>query len=237
MKKWIEDLLALQETDMRVRKLQSRLEMVPEEKKRLTERLSSEQQALKQSKEKLHKTELDIKGVESQIAKCNDEIKKLQGQSAMVKKNNEYKALMDEIQNWKSKISSFETDEINLLDKVEEDKRESKDLEKKLSEKTKSIESELKELEQLMKELKEEIEKVKAGRSALMSKIDDPILADYKRLLTGKGEPLVMITQGICGNCHLRITPQTINEARKAIPVRCDNCSHLIYLPEAANVE
>lgn len=226
-------MLALQDLDMRIRNLKLRLSMLPVEKEKLTSENTREQEAMKEAKAKLQKTELDIKQLESAIQKENSEILRFQGQSIMVKKNEEYKALMSEIEKCKSKISDIESREIELLDQLEKEKTIFKGHEKNFNERTKSVQNELKELDQLGADLKDEIEKIKAGRPALESKIDPEMLSGYTRLLNSKkGAPMVKVNQENCGNCHLKLTPQTINTARKGVMARCDNCSHMLYLDD-----
>lgn len=233
MKRWIKCLLALQDVDMRLRGLEERLKMIPQEKERFSAELDSEREKLRTSKENSQKVQLDIKNVESEIAKANNEISKLQSQSVMVKKNDEYKALMKEIENCKGKISDLETKEINLLDRMEEEKSGFQAIERAFSEHEKNIEANLKELDEISGELKQEIENIKANRSQFESQVDHSVLGVYNRLLgRGKGAPFVRIHEGNCGNCHLKLTPQTINEARKAEMVLCDNCGYMIYLEE-----
>jgi len=84
-------MLALQELDMRIRNLKLRLSMLPVEKEKLSSENVREQEAMKEAKTKMQKTELEIKQLEAAIQKENSEILRFQGQSIMVKKNEEYK--------------------------------------------------------------------------------------------------------------------------------------------------
>jgi predicted nucleic acid-binding Zn-ribbon protein len=234
MLRQIPELLALQASDMRVKDLQTRLSLIPGEKDKLKNSLEAEKGALKDCKDRLQKNELAIKKVESDIKQKNQHILDLQGKSAMVKKNDEYQAMMNEIKNAKDRISDFETDEITLLDAASGLKEEMKKHEKTFSTVEKSVMSEVKELDELAVQLKAEIENVKQGRQALSSKVPQDLLGPYNRLLvSGKGSaPLVKIHQGSCGSCHLKLPPQTINQARKDSLVFCDNCFHMLYLED-----
>ena len=55
-----------------------------------------------------------------EIKSYGEEVDKLQKQSSMVKKNDEYKALLKEISNAKAKISDLETRELELMDQMDE---------------------------------------------------------------------------------------------------------------------
>lgn len=231
IKPWIESLLVLQKTDMRIRRLATRLEMLPTEREKLNQDLARTKEGSKDAKEALLKTELDIKQVESEVQKVNAEIQRLQGQSLQVKKNDEYKALMREIKHFEKKISDFETQELMLLDQQDKHKEVLSTFAKNLVAKESSIKEELKELEDLESDLKEEIAAMEEKRKSQLEGIKPGLLSTYQRLLSaGKGEPLSRIHNGNCGHCHLKITPQTVNMARKGEQAFCDNCGRLVYI-------
>lgn len=232
MKKWIEDLLALQTIDMAIRNMKIRLEMLPKEKSSLEAEQKKEEAELKSKSENSKKTELSVKQVESSIAQINDSIKKIMANSAMVKKNNEYQAMMSEIQQNKAKISDLETEEINLLDELEKAKAGFKEFEKQYHAKVKTIKENLSELQLLEREVREEINRLIAERGTKEGAIGQDILRVYSRLRKASGDPLVKVNNDICGNCHLKLTPQTLTETRKGSVITCDNCQHLLYIED-----
>ena len=71
-------------------------------------------------------------------------------------------------------------------------------------------------------------------RPALLSGIPSELLSRYERLLRGKdqGAPLTPVENGCCGNCHMKVTLQTINQLSKGELESCDNCQHLLYATE-----
>ncbi len=231
MKDWIKNLLALQEADLRIRNLTIRWDMLPTEKKRMQDELEAEQKQLKESKASYQKTELEMKKVESAITAKNDKILQLQQQSAMVKKNNEYKALISEVDTCKSAISDLETKMLGLYDDQEAEQAEFRKLEKASIEKAKGVEGIIVEMTETEAELKEEIKRIEESRAALVSKVETPILHDYMRLLKrNNGVPVAKVNGENCGNCHLKLMPQTTTEARKGAFTRCENCAHILYL-------
>ena len=103
-------LLTLQEADMRRKGMESRLALLPKEMDAIIARrdkLSAENAA---ALEAVKKEELAIKKCESEIEQLSEKSRKLQQQSALVKKNNEYQAMMAEIADNKDKISSSKTE-------------------------------------------------------------------------------------------------------------------------------
>ncbi len=233
MKQWITDLLALQEVDLRIRGLETRLSVVPAEIAKIEKDFEAEKGKASQAKEMMMAIELEIKKKEADIKEQNELIKKYQTQSAMIKKNEEYRAMMNEIENVKNKIGSIETEELVLMEKIETARNAFKSEEKICKDREKTVNDEKNELKELEGKIKSEIEKQKAMRGDLAAKIKPDVLSIYSRLLGKKtGIPFAEVHQGICGNCHLKLTPQTSNSVRKEVQVNCDNCNHLIYTNE-----
>ncbi|HCE45303.1 MAG TPA: hypothetical protein DET40_17320 [Lentisphaeria bacterium] len=236
MKQWIADLLALQEVDLRVRGLKTRLSLVPDEIAKIDRDFEAEKNKLTHAKEASLSIELEIKKREAEIKEQNELAKKYQIQSAMVKKNDEYKAMMNEIENVKVKISGIETEQLVLMEKLEAARNVFKSEEKIFKDREKSILDEKNELKELEGKLQAEIEKQISSRAEVAAKVTPDILSTYSRMLgKNKGTPFAEVHQGICGNCHLKLTPQTVNSVRKEMKACCDNCGHLLYTNETTS--
>jgi len=230
MKKWIEDLLALQELDVRLRNLGIKVKLLPQEMNDLKQSLADEKEAIKKAKETIQKTELSIKQCESNQQQEQDEICRLGAQSNQVKKNDEYEAMLREIAHHKEKVSDLETEEIELLDVLEEAQAHHAQLEKDFAFTEKGLKEDMQEIVDIAGELKGQIAEINGDRPGREKLIEADLLSLYKRLLSkGKGKPLSPIVDGNCGNCHLKLVPQTITSALKGNQVSCGHCGFLVY--------
>ena len=115
MNEWITDLLALQDLDMKIRNLKLRIDTIPAEKKRLNSLVKDAMDDVEVAKDGLRRIERNIKDQEGEAEKLNEASRKLLTQSAMVKKNNEYQAMMADIEAKKKAISDIETKILELL--------------------------------------------------------------------------------------------------------------------------
>jgi len=226
----LQDLLALQSIDMRIRSLEQRIAMFPKEIQTRQQEQEKIRAEMKRKKDECNRTGMDIKKVESEIKQRQDEMLKAQGRSTMIKKNDEYQALLKEIDTIKGKISDLETKEIELLDVAAASEKDWKDYEKQSNSSIKAIDDEIRELKELTGQLKTEIAKMHDSRAPMLSKIDTEILTRYNQLLKAKqGEPVVKVENGNCGHCHLRLIPQTMLAVGGGALPPCENCSHLLY--------
>ncbi len=71
---------------------------------------------------------------------------------------------------------------------------------------------------------------------ALRAEVPPPILAHYERLVARGKKGVALVRNGVCSECHLRITGgKLIHLTTTPDEVHlCDNCGRYLYQPEAA---
>ncbi|HBM17534.1 MAG TPA: hypothetical protein DD381_14490 [Lentisphaeria bacterium] len=235
MKQWVKDVLEIQTADMRTKRMNARLKNIPSEKKDILSSLTGEQGKIKKYKDQILASEREIKAIESKIAEFNSKIEDMNKKSAMIKKNEEYKAMLTEIAKAKFAISSFETSQLQVYEKLEAEKKDFQSAEKTIKNIQGEIEASINELDELEKLLQKEINEALEKRKPFLEKLEKSypeIFPIYTRLIKKDGEPLAKTRNVNCGFCHLKLIPQTLNDAKKGVPVTCDSCGHLIYYQE-----
>lgn len=231
MAAWLDSLLSLQEVDLHIRNLRKRLAMIPRERNELKAQRNQETEQLDNTKLAIQETELKLKGYEALMKKHYDAIVKLQQKSTQVRRNDEYQALLKEIDFNKAKISDLETDTIVQMDKLSAMKRSFEVKKSECSAQLHNIDSEIESLTELEGEVREMIKGMVEIREERVSKVGEPALGIYERILKkGVGTPAVkIINGGICGNCRLKLTPNTIGAAKAENLSNCDHCSYIVY--------
>jgi len=229
---WARNLLLLQELDMEIRNLKLRLAMIPKEAEKLQKQIAAVEHKVKAAREMKAAHERELKQTESQIADLNDKIEKLQAQSNLVKKNSEYQAMLGSIAMLKKSISELETRQLELMDELETDNSNIRKAEAAAAPETAGFREELSELAELTRDVKRRGRELLAKRPELRNGVDSEVLPRYEQILQkNSGQPLSAIEADKCSNCHLRLTPQTLNLARSGAIAYCDNCMHIIYMP------
>ena len=75
-----------------------------------------------------------------------------------------------------------------------------------------------------------EIEKLRAD-------IPPTILAHYERFVARGKKGVALARNGVCGECHLRITSAKLVDLSAGTDIQlCDNCGRYLYLPETASL-
>ena len=232
MKNWVSNVLTVQQYDMKLRDLETKYRTIPGERARLREEYEAAKAQLAAARENVARVEQSIRQTEAGIAALNDKIRKTLTQSAMVKKNAEYQAMMADIEESKNQISELETKVIELMDEQEAARKALADQEKDFAATERQIREELAEFEKLIEYIKAEALKLKTEKKGFIPRVELNVLNAYKNILSkDKGKPVVPVVNGSCGHCSMKVTPQLMNEAKKGMVVFCDNCSHILYDP------
>ncbi|MBE6359148.1 MAG: hypothetical protein E7057_07880 [Lentisphaerae bacterium] len=227
----LEALLILQDADMRRKGMEQRLLLLPKEMDAILARKGKLEAETAAAAELLKKEELSIKQCENEIARLTADSQKLQQQSALVKKNNEYQAMLGQIADNKRKIGEIEETLLEKFDNVAQLRENAEKIRRENALKLRNARTEFEELLAFSKTVKAEIAKSITDRPALAANVRDELLTVYNRLLKGKDNsaPLTKLDNGCCGNCHMRVTMQTLNELSKGKIEHCDSCQHLLY--------
>jgi len=233
--RWAKSLLELQTVDLRIRELEARLALLPKEMGELKNKRDAAVAAVAAAATAAKKIEQERKSLESEIEALNDENKRLQQQSAMVKKNNEYQAMLGTIALNQKKVGDLESRVLERMDAFEAAKKTYREIKQENETAVNALRAEFEELVSFAADLKKEVADLKAGRSEENIRgVDRDTLSRYRQLLGGKDgiAPLVRVENEICGSCHLRLTRQTLTNLQKGAVIGCENCMHLLYLDE-----
>ncbi len=227
---WAQHLLKLQELDLEIRNLKLRLTMIPKEIEKLQKQIAVIEGKVTAAKKLKAVHEQALQSCESTIADLQDKIAKLDAQSNLVKKNSEYQSMLGTIAMHKKAISDEETRQLELMEQLENDSAAIRKAMAAVAPETAGFRAEIVELNELTRDVKRRGRELLAKRPELRDAVDPSILPRYEQILQkGDGVPLAYAEQDKCSNCHLRLTPQTLNSLRAGAITYCDNCMHLIY--------
>jgi len=227
----IEKLLILQDRDLRIERLQVELEQIPAQRAALQGRTSSSQGALDAAKKRVMEIESRRKELELEVKGLKERIDKYSNQQLQTKKNDEYRALANEIENCKQQIVGIEDREIECMEQTEAAQRAVKAAQAVAEAARKDMEGQVGELDRREATLKQELAEVEASRATAAATVEGQALSRYQRLFDGKGGRVVVgIQHGVCGGCHMRLPTQVSVQVRgNQEVVTCPNCARILY--------
>jgi len=224
----------LQQVDHRVAELDSRIAALPAEIKTLESQLSDFLHAHEERKHRLAANQRERKEMEGEIQTIQARISKHKDQLYQVKTNDQYKAMLKEIENEEREIGKIE-------DRILEEMVEAEELQKRVAEAAARLEGEKARVAgevRLLEATKESAESERRGllahRQELAAALNAEVLELYERVRKGRnGLAVAEVRNGFCIGCHVLLRPQRYNEVcRNEAILACESCQRILYYVE-----
>ncbi len=227
----IEKLLILQDRDRKLIKSREELAHVEPERQELKGRASGTQAKLDAAKLRVKQIESDRKKLELDVEAKKAQIEKYSTQQLQTKKNEEYKALANEIENCKKVITGIEDQEIELMEQAETAQKEVTVAQLAANEARKLLDEKVSSLDAREKNLRGDLALLESNRSELAAAVEESALAKYERLLKSKGGNVVVgISHQACGGCHMKLSRGTVVAVQGGQElVTCNSCGRILY--------
>jgi uncharacterized protein len=227
----IEKLLVLQDCDQKLITARAELQQIAPRRDFLNAKARATQSGLEAAKTQSQKIESERKRLELEVESQKQRIDKYATQQLQTKKNEEYRALANEIENCKGAIAKLEDQQLELMEQAEAAGKKVAEANKVAKELKAAADAEIAELGKAEADLQARISALEAERSALGTSVEADTLNRYERLLRNKGNRVVVgIEHGVCGGCHMKFPHQiTVTLQAGEEIVTCPNCGRILY--------
>lgn len=230
----IEKLLELQIADKEIRKLQDEVAALPKRTAVIEQKLAGTKAHLEKVRTAAKSDEANRKKFEAAIKDLQGKISKYRDQSLDVKTNDQYKALLHEIQFSEQEIRFNEDRILEVMVNVEARDREVKAAEAELKAETAEIEKEKEEARKITAVDQAKLTKWNAKRDVLRKGISDDLLRHYERVMKFRGSGMAEVRDHKCMGCQVMLRPQTYNEVRNGEQlIVCESCQRILYFDPA----
>jgi len=230
----LEQLLVLQDRQQKIKQIQTEIKTMPLQRQNLEAQLAASAASLGALKSKAQHLEMDRKKLELDAGTRQESINRLKTQQYETRKNDEFRAMGNEIERYEKEIRLIEDQELELMDQAEKLKVEVTAEAIKASGARDSIARQMADLEQKGKTLEGRLNELTAERTELSGKIDEDLLSRFERLFTSKGDSaIVALEHEVCTGCHMKITTQTAHRVKNGKEiVSCEQCGRILYAAE-----
>jgi len=230
----IENLLRLQEADKEIRRLQDEIAELPKRVAVIEQKLAGTKALLEKAQTAVKADDAAKRKHESTITDLRGKISKYRDQSLDVKTNEQYKALLGEIQFAEKEIGATEDKILELMVNADARDKEVKAAQAELKAETAEIEREKEQARQRTAEDEKLLAEWKAKRDDLRKGVAENLLRHYERVSKFRGTGLSEVRDHKCMACQVMLRPQTYNEIRSGQQiVYCDSCQRVLYLNPA----
>jgi uncharacterized protein len=230
----IENLLKLQEADKEIRRLQEEIAELPKRVAVIEQKLAGTKSQLEKAQTAVKADEATKRKHESAISDLRGKISKYRDQSLDVKTNEQYKALLHEIQFAEQEIAATEDKILELMVNADARDKEVKAAQVELKAETAEIEKEKEQARQRTAVDEAQLAEWRAKRDGLRGGIGEDLLRHYERVSKFRGSGISEVRDHKCMACQVMLRPQTYNDVRAGTnTVVCDSCQRILYFNPA----
>jgi predicted nucleic acid-binding Zn-ribbon protein len=236
----LENLLRLQALDLKIARYKRREQEIPKQKNKFDVQRKRLDAELSESEGKVKAFQLEEKECEGDIEQRQAQINKYKDQLVIVKKNEEYTALLHEIETVKKEINIREERIITLLVEIDDAKDKLVEDGKRIKAEHDEIASECGVIDKELSEAVLERKGLEDKRPPLVDACDGVLFRKYERIRAKRSdEPVVvpLVNATVCGNCRMAVLPQMVNEVLGGKAHSCSQCACLLYDEDKFDVE
>ena len=226
-------LYEFQQIDAEILTLDNKLKSVPLKMKQADAQLQLHQQKLQEKQAQLADAEKLQRTKTAELEMEGEQRGKYQAQLREVKSNEEYLALDNQISFVQQKEAEIEDEILSAMLQIDQLNEELVQQQKDFGAEQEKHKAQKAEYAQEAKDLKAAIIKWQGKQQDFAHQIDSGLIDQYQARFKRYRKGLVsLVVENACGNCHLTIPPQTLQETRKYEQlIRCGSCRLILYIP------
>ena len=238
----LESLIAVQELDTAADAARRRLAELPGAEKLLAQQVAAATAVLEQEKARLHDNAQARRELEKQVAVIDGRLARFDEHKAAVKTNQEFTALLHEIETARGGKDGIETQILALLEDADQIALAVAAAERSVAAARKEADGAHAALAVERVALEAEATRLAAERARQTRGIDAAVLAKYEQLLKQRRMVAVAPMRGdMCGACNVRLRPHVSQNVRRSTElIQCDSCQRILYplpTPEPADAQ
>lgn len=233
MNRELEQLIRLQNTDTKIKKLENLIKTAPQRRVSLEqefEKRASDIRELQRGRDDARAAKTKL---ENEIADAAAKLERAERNLKQSQNQKEYEAAVREKGAFQKQISDLET-------KLLETEEQLETAEKNLAERAAEIagiesekESSLKDFESETETQKKELETERKNRETVFAELPKQAAAIYNRLVTRirDGVAVAEVRNGACSACFMALRPQMLADVRSGKQIMtCESCNRILYV-------
>jgi len=225
-------LIALQNADTNIRRLQAEIESIPERRAEIEKEFDQRAFEIRALEERRDNARHERTRLEAETFEQKQRAERGDRNLMSARKTDEYTAAIREADAARKQISAFETQILEQMEIADQ-------AEKELTERAPEVEKlgadmaeRFKGFDEQARVQQQELDKARAERERLLNELPKPMSALYKRISSRirDGVAMAEARNGACTACYMALRPQIMADVRRGTEViTCDNCNRILY--------
>jgi len=225
-------LIALQNADTNIKKLQAEIESIPQRRAEIEKEFDQRAFEIRALEERRDAAFHERARLEKEIFDQKQRAERAERNLMAAKKTDEYTAAIREADAARKQISAFETQELEQMEIFDQAEKELKERAPEVQRLGADMEDRFKAFDEQAGAQQNQLETARAERDRLISELPKATSALYKRIASRirDGVAMAEARNGACMACYMSLRPQVMADVRRGQEViTCDNCNRILY--------
>ena len=228
----LKHLIALQNTDISIRKIQAELDAIPQRRAEIEKEF--DQRAFEFNAVEARRNEARERRAKLDAEMGETKVKSEKAERDLMSSTNEkaYAAAIREIDASRKHISQIETQILEQMENLETAESEIAQRAPEVAKLREEMNSKLRSFEEQVRTQAEQLSALRAERERLLASLPQQTRATYNRISARirDGMALAQARNSSCTACFMSLRPQVMAEVRRGEEIIfCDNCNRILY--------
>jgi hypothetical protein len=230
----VKQLRRLQELDLKVRHLGHQLQQIPKKHRAIDERIRSAKEPLEKAQAEKGALEARASELKARLAANEEKERQLKLKTPQVKSNDEYSALLREMDAAKKERESLETQSLQDMERLEALDAEFPALQAANAKGEESVKEDRQALEEEKAALEKELLDAQQERADLQKAVHSGWFRRYNAVAAQRnGLAVAAAKGGVCQGCFMGIRPKLVQDLHMGEEVvTCEGCARILFLQE-----
>lgn len=232
MKAELEQLIALQNADTNIRRLQAEIEAIPRRRAEIEKEFDQRAFEIRELERQRDEARTERARLETEVSEQRTNQERAERNLMSSKKQDEYTAAIREADAARKHISQLETQILEKMESFEQAENKLKEREPEMARLSAEMQERIKEFEEQTRTQAEQLEANRKERERLVATLPKNMSSLYNRISARirDGIAVAEARNGSCTACFMSLRPQVMAEVRRGDDViTCDNCNRILY--------
>lgn len=228
----LEQLIALQKAETKIRTLQAEIQAIPKRRADIEKEFEQRAFEVREMEKKRDDARQERARLEKEIAETQSKAERAERNLKIAKNETQYTAAIREADAARKHISQLETQILEKMELIEQTEATLKEHQPEIERLRNEMEANLKAFEEQTKNQTEELEQTKAHREEIYNSMPKNLSTTFNRIATRirDGIAVAEVRNAACSACFMALRPQMFAEIRRGDEIiTCENCNRILY--------
>jgi uncharacterized protein len=228
----LEQLIALQNADISIRRLQAEIEDIPQRRAGIEKEFDQRAFEIRELEKKRDDAKSERLRLETELAEARLHVERADRNLMSAKKQDEYTAAIREADAVRKQISQLETQVLEKMEITEQTEAQLTEREPEIARLRTELDERIRAFDEETRTQQDKLNTARTERERLLSTLPKNMSALYNRISARIRDGIAMAEarNGSCTACFMALRPQVMSEVRRGDEIiTCDNCNRILY--------